>query len=180
MKPIMIAVAGGIGAGKSEFVRALADRMGAAISGFGDFVRDEAAARGISSSRENLQTLGEKLKQDLGDEEFARRVITRAPTTGAIVIDGVRHSEMADAIARVVAPQRFVLIFLDADDELRRARVAARRPDEVGRLAELASHSTERQVHDGSLRERADLVLDARAPVPDLVREAIATLGIDD
>jgi hypothetical protein len=81
-------------------VRALADRIGANVAGFGDFVRAEATTRDVDPSRDNLQALGEQLKRELGDDEFVRRVLTSVPTDGHTVVDGIRHPEIVDTIIR--------------------------------------------------------------------------------
>ncbi|WP_438023418.1 AAA family ATPase [Sorangium sp. So ce233] len=165
----VIGVVGGIAAGKSTFCAALADALDAEVTGFGAFVREHAAERGLdSTSREVLQPLGERLKEELGADEFARRVLGRARLQARVVVDGIRHVDIVDALKEAAAPRPFALVFLDADDETCQQR-ASTRPEGAARLQELAAHSTEQQVHDGSLRERADLVLDARLPVGDLV-----------
>jgi dephospho-CoA kinase len=179
MTRLVIGISGGIATGKSTFIRALANRLGAATTGFGDYVRAEAAMRNLdASSRDVLQQLGEQLKRDLGDDAFVQRVLAHVPAHGHLIIDGIRHAEIADSIQRVSAPRRFVLMFLDADEQTRRARAESSRPADASRLDELAAHSTERQVHDGSVRARADLVLDATKPVDTLVEEALAFLAL--
>ena len=92
-------------------------------------------------------------------------------------MDGVRHAEIADLIQQVVAPRRFVLLFLDLDDETRRRRAARRSSGDAARLDQFAAHSTEQQVHDGRLRARADFILDAALPVATCVMDALALLG---
>lgn len=166
----VIGVAGGISAGKSTFVSALSAETNAAVTGFGAYVRDEALKSDLDvTSRDVLQALGEKLKNDLGAPEFVRRVLLRAtPSDGRVIVDGVRHVEVAEALELASAPRRFVLVFLEADEQTRTVRSAARAADAL-RLRELASHSTELQVHDGSLRARASLILDARCEVGELV-----------
>jgi dephospho-CoA kinase len=178
MKRFVIGVSGGIAAGKSEFIRVLAERLTASVTSFGDFVRTEAAARNLdASSRDVLQRFGEQLKRDLGDQAFVEQVLARVEGDGHVIVDGVRHVEVADAIARAVRPRCFVLVFLDADIETRQVRAHARLTLDAGHLDTLDSHSTERQVHDGSLRTRADVVLDATQPIADLVEEAVSRLG---
>lgn len=175
---VVVGVAGGIGAGKSAFVRALAERGGARVTAFGDVVREEAINRGLEvTSRDVLQALGEQLKGELGDVGFARLTLARVATATRVVVDGVRHVEIAEAIALVSAPGQFFLVYLDVDDDQRRERAEVNRPDDAKRLSELALHSTENQVHDGSLRGRADMVIDASASVDALVVAVAERLG---
>lgn len=179
MTPLIIGISGGIASGKTAFIQALSAKIGAATTGFGDYVREQAAGRKLDvASRDVLQQLGEQLKRDLGDEEFVRRVLARADHSAHIIVDGIRHVEIADVIQCVVAPRRFALLFLDVDDETRRERAESRASDDAARLDQLAAHSTERQVHDGHLRARADLVINATAPIPTMVAEAVAFLQL--
>lgn len=178
MTALVIGVSGGIASGKSAFIAGLAGALGATTTGFGDYVREEATRLGLDpSAREVLQGLGEQLKADLGDDAFVARVLARAAGDRHTIVDGVRHVEIADAIGRVVAPRRFVLVFLDADAETRRARAEVSRPTDAGRLDSLASHSTERQVQDGSIRGRADLILDATQAIDAMVAQTLERLG---
>jgi dephospho-CoA kinase len=177
MTALIIGVSGGIASGKTAFIQALAAELPAATTGFGDYVREEAAGKGLDvTSRDVLQQLGEQLKRDLGDDEFVRRVLGRADQSGHVIIDGIRHVEIADLIQRVVAPRKFVLLFLHLDDETRRARAESRSSGDAARLDQLATHSTEQQVHDGRLRARADLELDATSPIATLVADTLAFL----
>lgn len=179
MTKIVIGIAGRIATGKSSFVRSVASRINADVVSFGDYVREQALATGLDpDSRETLQSLGEQLKRDLGDEEFVRQVINQASGARHVVVDGVRHVEVATTIERLVLPRRFYLIYLEVDEEVRRMRAEQSRPEDAARLTQLASHSTERQVHDGSLLSRAALVLDAAGPIEKLVDEAADFLEI--
>ena len=54
----IVGIAGAIASGKSELSRTLARELNAERVSFGDFVRREAEARGVQSTRENLQQLG--------------------------------------------------------------------------------------------------------------------------
>ena len=91
----VICFSGRIGSGKTSVSRAVAHTLGAAWTGFGDFVRASASAAGLdSSSREVLQELGAKLIRQHGVAWLSVQVIARARWDGqrALVIDGVRHA----------------------------------------------------------------------------------------
>jgi dephospho-CoA kinase len=171
--PVVVGIAGGIGAGKTAVVQELADQIGAVTAGFGDFVRAEAARQGTEPTRDNLQALGERLKAERGDDEFTRAVIGDIAPDVTAIVDGVRHVEIADAIQRLVAPRPFFLVFLDVSDDIRASRTRGDRPSEAERLTELADHPSESQVRDGRVRARADLVVDATAPVADVVARIV-------
>jgi hypothetical protein len=158
-------------------VNAVAERLDAVVVGFGSYVREVAKSEGLNeTSRDVLQALGERLNIQLGADGFVSAVLDGLDPDRHGVVDGVRHVEVADQIEHQVSPRRFVLVFLDAEDDVREERASATGKDQAGRLAEFAQHSTERQVHDGSLRGRADLILDARDPIEQLVAQTMAAL----
>lgn len=179
MNRVVVGVGGGIGAGKTAVVRALAEHLRAVTASFGDFVRGQAAARAIEPTRDNLQALGAQLKNHHGDWEFARMVLGDAPIDATVVVDGIRHVEIADMIERIVAPRRFYLVFLDVTDAVRASRTEGDRPEEATRLLALATHSTESQVRDGQLRARADLMVDATAPIAEVVATIAKYISAD-
>ncbi len=178
MVPIVIGVAGGIGSGKTEFARLLAEHLVGRLVSFGDFVRTKAAERGLESSREVLQALGECLISEFGWDEFVSAVIAPWDRRGHLVVDGVRHVEAARALRRSVAPTAFRLVYLDANIEMRKVRLSQRHSD-AQNLSALDTHSTERDVHS-SLRSVADLVLDATSNAEALADAAIRSFAAGD
>lgn len=174
MRRLVIGVAGEIAVGKTVFIAALAEALVARTTGFGDYVREVATSRGLAWTRDVLQPLGEQLKAELGDDAFVEAVLNRAGDGSVVIVDGVRHVEISETIRRLVAPARFVLMFLEVDEETRAIRAEHSRPLDAHRLAALAQHSTERQVHDGSLRRVADVILDSSKAVEAVVADAVS------
>jgi dephospho-CoA kinase len=167
-----VAVSGGIGAGKTEVSRRIADRTGCPRVSFGDFVRAEAWKRGADESRAALQALGEQLIADLGMERFCEAVLQSvAWDHEGIVIDGLRHLQAVEATRSVLAPCPLVLVFLHADADTRRARVDAR-----ARLGDAAAEQHSTEVEVPALSTVADLSLDARIPTDELVSTIVAAL----
>jgi dephospho-CoA kinase len=157
-KPFVLGFGGHMGSGKSTLAQALASSLGCPLSSFGDVVRDEAEARGVPGTRENLQSIGQELveKQLV---EFCEAVIEKAGAwhrSGLLVIDGLRHSEVVETVRGLVKPVPMYLILVDLPDDERRARLSVREPD-VALHPEYELHPTEKSVED--LREIADLVL---------------------
>lgn len=162
---------GGIRSGKTTLAAAIADRVGLRVASFGDFVRARARDKGLAETRENLQILGEALIQEMTFEGFCRAVLEAsgwAPGS-AVVVDGIRHVAAYEAVTTLVAPLPTRLLFVDASEDVRRARLAGR-PGEGTDLKVAEKHSTERDVH-GTLRGLADLVLDGSRQPEDLVEE---------
>jgi dephospho-CoA kinase len=166
----IVGVAGAIGSGKSEVSRTLARELGATRLGFGDFVRREAEARVVEPTRENLQELGEQLIDELGASELVRRVLADAPPAELVVIDGVRHLAVDEALKELAT--EYFLVFVEVDDDTRRKRLTEREGHEAD-LAALDHHSTERELP--LLRARAAAIVDGTdsARAADQVRDLL-------
>lgn len=178
MNATVVCFAGGIGSGKSAVSGRVATLLGWPRVGFGDYVRTVARERGLDEARETLQEIGAELvAKNL--ERFCQSVLKQAKrsTDESLVVDGIRHVEVLDAVRRLVSPARLVLIFIDVDLAVRKARLLEEGINGV-RLGELESHSTEIQVGD-RLRNAADLVVDGSRPPKTLANE-IATLIRDN
>jgi cytidylate kinase len=179
MNPI-IAFAGRMGAGKSSVSAALAADLGWKFASFGRFVRKTATSRGVEHTRESLQTIGEELEAS-DPARFCRTVLDDAEWHPAesVVVEGIRHVSILDALKSLVAPQKVFLVYLEAPDELRRARLQERGAQEAHYLARAETHSTERDVI-AELPQLADLVLSTEAAeAADLVRRIKAKVPLN-
>lgn len=175
MTAIAVALAGRIGSGKTSVAVALADRLGWQRVGFGDYVRSEATRRGLNpGSREVLQELGEELlRRDL--DGFCRAVLAqadRAPDHG-LVIDGVRHVAVFDALHRLLHPVPVRLVYLAASDKARQLRLEAAGRWDGSVMAKAEGHSTETDLKV-ALPGRADAVIDAERDLNAVLADALA------
>jgi cytidylate kinase len=154
-----VAIAGRIAAGKSSVSSELASRLGWKRASFGDFVRSVAAQRGLEPSREVLQKVGEELEA-VDSAAFCKDVLTFASWNmgDPVVIDGIRHVRILEDLKKIVAPQRLLFVYLDAEDTTRKARFAHRESTNAEALAAAESHSTELDVIS-KLPDLADLRL---------------------
>ncbi len=166
----VICFSGRIGSGKTSVSRAVGSALGAAWTGFGDFVRAIAAEQGFdATSRDVLQELGAKLIDEHGNPWLCAQVIARAEwdRKRALVIDGVRHEEVLDEIIKQVAGHPTMLVHLAFEG-------SRQSPDaldtESRRRAE--QHSTERDVLD-ILPSRADIVVSVDAPLESVVEAVL-------
>lgn len=168
MKPVVIGFSGKIGSGKTAISSELARSMGCHRVSFGEYVRSVARQRGLLESREVLQSVGEALLTS-DAEGFCRAVLAQSNWERglSLVIDGVRHQQVVDVLRRLVAPMRFVLVFVVADDQLRDSRLSTR---SVGASIsmEIESHSTEREVA-GQLQAVADIEVDGALSVEEII-----------
>jgi hypothetical protein len=95
----------------------------------------------------------------------------------ALVIDGIRHEEIAEQLRTQVAPARFVLVYLKADETTLERRFTEERSGGAD-LHSMEQHSTERQVLVG-LPERADISVlnDGKRPLDVVVDEILRKLA---
>lgn len=173
MTSSVICFSGRIGSGKTSVSRAVANALGAAWTGFGDFVRASAAAAGLdTTSRDVLQELGAKLIHKHGIGWLCEQVIARAnwDDEGPLVIDGVRHANVLDEIVRQVAGHPTVLVHLAFGGTRENASTL---DAEARQRAE--QHSTERDVLD-VLPSRADLVVSTDAPLESVINTVLKFL----
>jgi len=179
MHPI-IAFAGRMGAGKSSVSAAVAADLRWKFASFGGFVRRTATSRGVEHTRESLQSIGEDLEAN-DTAQFCRSVLDEAGWHDgeSAVVEGIRHVRVLNTLKSLVAPQPVFLVYLEAPEVLRRARLQERGAREAHYLARAEMHSTERDVIV-ELRQLADLVLSSDgAAVADLVRQIRAKLPLN-
>ncbi|MGI0015006.1 MAG: ATP-binding protein, partial [Nitrososphaera sp.] len=120
----VVGIAGQIGSGKTSLAMELSKRLNWKLISFGSFVRSEANRRGIKIDRVALQQLGEDLIAELGPDEFVRQVLYSDTIHSNIVIDGIRHVEIWQAIRSIT--QKSILVYLDIPEEVRIARLQQR------------------------------------------------------
>lgn len=172
MKNTVIAFSGGISSGKSTLSTAVANALGCPRVAFGDYVRKIAELRGLELSRENLQGLGESLlEKDLN--QFCAAVLAQAPWKpgNPLVVDGVRHAEVAEALKALVSPSGLRLIYVNTDDRERQQRLRKTVKAKKS-IKQLERHSTEVQVKR-ILQDLADLIVDGSKPPEQLVGEVV-------
>jgi cytidylate kinase len=175
-RPITIALAGGIGSGKSSIATQVAERLDWPCASFGGFLRKIARGRGLSESREVLQEIGAEMMH--GDLlKFCLAVIgqTNWVRPGSLVLDGIRHSEVLPIIRDLTAPAEFVMIFVVTPREVRLSRLQQRGRYELERLDQVEAHSTELQVP--SLEELADLQVDGTRDTEAVVDQVVDWLS---
>lgn len=166
--------AGRIASGKSTVSGRVAERLGVLRVSFRHYLETVAARRGISDvTREVLQDLGEEEIRAHGFKDFCLAVLNQAHwhPGQAVVIDGIRHVEAANALREIVAPAEFHLIYINIDPETQRERLPRSMPHRKP-LQELERHSTEVQV-PRDLPRVAELLLDAHKNADELAEEVI-------
>lgn len=178
MRSVVLAFAGGIGSGKTTLSTEVAERLDWPRIAFGDYVRSVAAERGIGFTRDQLQNLGTALIEEQGWDGFCRSVLEQAvwQPGASLVVDGIRHVEVAGSLAHLVAPSAFLLVFVKADPVIRSERLAERSAAYDSDLPRAEAHSTERQAVD-RLPSLANLVVDGSRPSYQSVTDIIDWLS---
>lgn len=127
-------------------------------------MRAEARRRGTSEEREALQALGEELVA-ADPEALCKAVLGPSGWRPgqALVVDGIRHADIAERMKRRMQPSDFQHVHLAVAHKTRVNRLGARGGDRIS-FSRLDSHSTEADVHKG-LPERADFVADGSLPL---------------
>jgi len=171
VRPTALAFSGAIASGKTTIAMEVAESFRWPLVAFGDYVRSIAAERGLSRTRAILQDLGTQLIAEQGWEGFCRSVLgtTSWEPGGSIVIDGVRHAEVALALRALVAPSEFCLVLIETSSAVRTNRLRERDTANAYSRAAMETHSTEVQLAD-RLPTLADLRIDGSHPCNDTVR----------
>jgi len=126
-------------------------------------VRSEAKARGLGEDISTLQELGQSLIQEWGWERFCEAVLSGNSSTQKLIVDGIRHSGAANTLRRLVAPGKFILIFIDTDEHVRRQRLALRSNMQDNHAA-LDDHPVKHGIDE--LRGQAEIVVDGANDSP--------------
>lgn len=138
MVKLVLGVCGTIGSGKSVCTDYLQQKYRFTIVTMGDLVREEAKQAGFAESRENLEFIAKKRTDEFGIGYWARKAVKKTESLKAdfIAINGVRRPIDA-SLPRKVFGNKYKLIFIDADIEVRFKRLKARkRPGDPKTLTE--------------------------------------------
>src|SRR6266699_1914435 len=122
----IIALSGQTGSGKTSLARELSNRLGAPVVSFGSFVRSQARNRGGAEDRVALQNLGQTLIDELGPDEFVRKVVQSGEENSGktLILEGVRSVEIWQAVQKQAS--KSVLIYLDIEEGKRTERLMKR------------------------------------------------------
>jgi ribosome-binding protein aMBF1 (putative translation factor)/cytidylate kinase len=173
LEPLVLAFSGKIGSGKTTLSQQVAEALGWRRASFGEYVGIFAKSQGLEVSRDVLQELGQSLVAR-GPDDFCRSVLAHFGWNSGepLVIDGVRHAVIFEALRRIVAPLDLRLVFINVDENTRLKRLKQTDRDVIDRLREVESHSTEREVTE-TLPSLASRHFQGDRPAKDVVREIV-------
>lgn len=158
---MIIALAGLSKSGKSFLAEHLGHKLDWPVLSFGNYVRHLAASNNSQFDFNSLQQLGQSLV-DAGPENFVEAVLKHGNFNAKnnLVLDGVRHVEVLDALQAYVEPNPVKLVLIEASLE-----VLSQRHHEAGQeIADMLAGPAEQQVQS-ILANRAILSLDGNKPV---------------
>jgi ribosome-binding protein aMBF1 (putative translation factor)/dephospho-CoA kinase len=149
LEPIVVGFAGRIGSGKSSLSIEVAQALGWPRASFGDYLRNVARSEGLDESREVLQELGESfVERDV--DAFCRAVLAHYDWKAGepLIIDGIRHAEVVEALRKLVAPLEVRIVFLDVNDQKRIERLQQFDESIPKKIETIEKHPTEQQVRE--------------------------------
>ncbi|MDH3727250.1 MAG: deaminase [Myxococcales bacterium] len=120
---MIIGVAGRNAAGKGAVVSFL-QGCGFVSHSLSDELREELSAQGVPESRSAMIELGRKVRRRDGTAGLAHRVLKRISTERNHVVDSIRHPAEVEALRE--NSEKFLLVWVDADEATRFERLQAR------------------------------------------------------
>ena len=119
---MIIGLTGPFASGKTEVVNHLIKKNFNHFS-LSDSVREEARKRNIELTRENLQKLGNFLRETYGNNILAVKVIEKLDLNKNTIIDGIRNPSEAKELMKL---NNFYFVCIDAPFKTRLNRVKSR------------------------------------------------------
>ena len=173
---LVICFSGKIGSGKTAVSELVAQKLGWKRASFGQFVRHLVTQEGGDpTNRKQLQDTGQaRESRDVG--AFCRDMLDHFEVAQDenLVIDGIRHVSVIDKLTELLHPRSVYLLHLQASATARASR-ASSRGDKSGDFERASRHTVENDLED-DLPRRADRVLDATAPLEEVVSQCMRAL----
>lgn len=174
-----LVIIGPAASGKSTVGRLLSAKLSRPLISFGAHVRAEAERRGLqSNSREALEKLGAALILERGHDLFLRDVLSVQGTTTHIILEGVRHVEMLQAVKRTCQGVLSIYLEVPPDVRYRRWLVREQRVDTTAARSAfdgIADATVERNVNE--LIGQVDQVMDGDRAAPLIAEDIISLLA---
>lgn len=168
---LVIGICGKIGSGKTTLANYLSEYYKCTKFNLGDYVRWEAKKVGLSIDRPSLQKLGKELMD--GDiVHFCKESLTfsKWDRSSNLIIAGIRRKSQVDTFKKLVHPNKFLLIYVDVKEEIRKERVLQRSADEHS--PDIDKHQTEEEVKY-VLAEISDIIVDSSMPINKLTEDTL-------
>lgn len=119
---MIIGLTGKNASGKGEVANYLKDKS-FYFHSLSDAIRDELNSRKVPITRDSLIETGNELRSKFGADILARRILEKLDANRNYVIDSIRNPAEVEAFRKT---SRFVLLNIDAPDEVRFERIKSR------------------------------------------------------
>ncbi|MFA5103472.1 MAG: AAA family ATPase [Candidatus Thermoplasmatota archaeon] len=176
----IIAFTGMPASGKSEAVQ-LAKDKGIPVIRMGDLVWEETKRQGKLLNDKNVGSVATSMRKKQGMDIWARRTVEKLHTlkpSSLLVIDGVRNREEIEYFKKELGSD-FLIVAIDASDELRRKRAIARgRTDDSKNLKDLEERD-QREIRWGLQKviAEADIVIPNNSTLKEFKKQVLTMLN---
>lgn len=176
----IIAFTGMPASGKSEAVQ-LAKDKGIPVIRMGDLVWEETKRQGKLLNDKNVGSVATSMRKKQGMDIWARRTVEKLHTlkpSSLLVIDGVRNREEIEYFKKELGSD-FLIVAIDASDELRRKRAIARgRTDDSKNLKDLEERD-QREIRWGLQKviAEADIVIPNNSTLNEFKKQVLTMLN---
>ena len=158
---LAVVVCGRIGSGKSTAVDFVTTEFGFKALSFGSYVRHLAKRRGIPSTRDELQDLGDCLFRSKGSSGFLEDALEHFGINShdSVVFDGVRHLEILAEIRQAATATIAVYLEVNQEERFRRHRTRQASGCSPEEFLTIDRHPVEAGI--GMIIDHCDLVVNA-------------------
>lgn len=176
---MIIGITGFLASGKGA-VSELLKEKGFTIYSCSDIIREECIERSIELTRDNLQKIGNELRERFGANILTKRLANKLKIEGLgrnYVIESIRNPAEIDELRKL---SKFILVFIDAKAETRyqRAKERLKEKEHINSLNEfLDSEKKEMESKDPNsqqllkCKQMAELTIDNNGTLEDLKKE---------
>lgn len=158
----IITISGRISAGKSYAANLIKTEYGFAVASFGGYLKYYCEKSNLSTNRKNLQDIGEGFVKEKPHQFLIDVVSHFVGSADKIIIEGVRHKSILDAVYEIT--ENRLAVFVYADLQTRYDRYFKRNKDsdllktlEQFEIAD--SHTVELEIE--SLKPLCNIVVDS-------------------
>jgi dephospho-CoA kinase len=174
MTKTIIGLSGEMASGKGTVAKYISEKYGASSYRFSTMLRDVLNRLYIEQTRENVSGLSTILRQNFGEDLFAKVMAedVKKDTNNVIVIDGIRRQ--ADIVHLKKIPE-FKFVFIEADIKKRYDRIIERdeNVDDKGKTFDefVEEHQLETELQIKDLKNCADIVINNDGTLEDLYQK---------
>ena len=158
---LAVVVCGKIGSGKSTAVDFVTAEFGFKAVSFGSYVRHLAERRGMPSTRDELQDLGDCLFRSRGSSGLLQDALEHfgVNSDDSVVFDGVRHFEILADIRRAAEATIAVYLEVNQEERFRRHQTRQVSGQSLEEFLTIDRHPVEAGI--GMIIDHCDLVVNA-------------------